>query len=155
VACSDSGVGSVFRPGRCRQHLDPQHPNPRRRSNVRCCWVWPSWCSDPVGGSVVQYGRWRLGLAWAVQGASGLAVAECLLGQGRSLSSQLLWEGNGSGVPTSLEIFEFFFLRWRVNMLLVGRKPLFYAMTWQKGLSCVFGGRDQARKVPDLDTTHR
>jgi hypothetical protein len=38
----------------------------------------------------VHYGRWRRGLAWAVPAASGLAVAECLLGQGRSLSSQFL-----------------------------------------------------------------
>jgi len=31
-------------------------------------------CSNPVGGSVVQYVRWLRGLAWAVSVASGLAV---------------------------------------------------------------------------------
>jgi hypothetical protein len=29
-------------------------------------------CSDPGGGSVVQYGRWRRGLAWVVPAAFGL-----------------------------------------------------------------------------------
>jgi hypothetical protein len=31
-------------------------------------------CSDPNSGSVVQYGHWRSGLAWAVPAASDLAV---------------------------------------------------------------------------------
>jgi len=60
----------------------------------------------------VHYGHWRRGLAWAVPTASGLAVAECLLGQGRSLSSQLLREGNGAKDPVfqqQLKFLSFFF----------------------------------------------
>jgi hypothetical protein len=72
VACSDSGVGGVFRPGRFWQRVHYGR------------WFWPGWCSYPVGGSwsVVWLGRFRRGLAWAVPAASGLAVAECCLGRG-------------------------------------------------------------------------
>jgi hypothetical protein len=56
---SGTGVGGVFRLGRCRKR-----PDPRRRS-----WGWPG-C-----GGMFRPGRWRRGLAWAVPAAFGLGGA--------------------------------------------------------------------------------
>jgi len=52
-------------------------------------------CSDPVGGSVVQYGSWRRGLAWAVPAASGLTVVVRIWARAFSAWSR-------SGVSTTL-----------------------------------------------------
>jgi hypothetical protein len=60
--------------------------------------------SDPVGGSVVQYGRWRRGLAWTVPAESGLAVVVRIWAGVVSLFSTSLrgkW-GKRSGVSTTL-----------------------------------------------------
>jgi hypothetical protein len=72
VEWSGLGVGSVFRPGQCRQR-----PDPRRRSSVRCVRVRlaVAACYDQGVGGVVRHGRWNRGPAWAVPAASGLAVA--------------------------------------------------------------------------------
>jgi hypothetical protein len=58
----------VFRPGRCRQHLDPQHPNPRWRSNVRCCWVWPG-CDGVFRTGQWQFPTWAV---WSTIGVGGV-----------------------------------------------------------------------------------
>jgi hypothetical protein len=74
---------------------------------------------------VVWSRRCRRGLACAVPVASDLAVAECLLGQGRSLSSQLLQEGNGAKDPMfqqQLKFLSFFFPEMTCQNVIGGQK---------------------------------
>jgi len=118
--------GGVFRPGRCRQH-----PDPHRRSNVRCRWFWPGWCSGPVGGSgsitgvggVVWPGRYRRRPAWLWRNV-------CLGRGGMSLRGK--W-GKRSGVSTAIEIFEFFFSEMTCQNVIGGQKTLVLCHGLTKG----------------------
>jgi len=68
VACFDSGVGSMFRPGLCRQHLDPQHPDRPTSEEQRSMLLDLVWL-------VFRLSRWQRGPVRALAAWSGLGGA--------------------------------------------------------------------------------
>jgi hypothetical protein len=80
--------GGVFRLGSWRRVLAwavpaASRPTSEEQRSVLLVLAWLVF--RPGRWQRVHYGRWRRGLAWAVPAASGLAVAECLLGQRRNV----------------------------------------------------------------------
>jgi hypothetical protein len=110
AAWSGIGVGSVFRPERCRQCPHPQHPDPRWRSNVRWRWVWLG--CDGVFRTERLWRFFGLGIVGSIQthvgGATfggfgvGLAVAACSdLISGSVVRYERWWRGLTWPVPAA------------------------------------------------------